>query len=280
MGKIGIVFSGGIGKGAYEVGFCRAFNALVPFEHVNAVSCSSIGCINGYAFSTGQLETVEEIWKSADYRSMKEFYSNLIKRPVILNYIDRFKDDITEIPFPLIVNCIQIPSVKLRYIDISKMQVSRQKEMLKACISIPTVMSPVEVAGKKYLDGAMLDNTPVCALQAEACDVILVLRFDHSVKDYSMIHKESTVIEVVFKDDHFIKNSFSLDKESTQFMIDQGEKYTEQVLKTVFKQGYDDAEYFRYAATLYNRGSRERLIPRNGDDVVRKINKLTKIFRA
>ena len=279
MGGFGIVFSGGIGKGAYELGFCRAFQALVPMERVNSVSASSVGCINAYAFASQQLPVVEEIWRNADYKNMREFYNNLIKRPVILNYVDGFRDDAEPIPYPMIVNCIQVPSLKLKYIDISKMPTEKQKLMLKACISIPTVMSPITIEGKKYLDGAMLDNTPVGALKKMDCDVIFVLRFDHCVEDYSMIPKESTIVEVVFKDEHFIKNSFALDSGSTGFMIQQGEAYASEVLEKVLKHGFEDKEYFKYAATLFNRGSKGSILPKNGDDFVRKFNKLTKIFR-
>ena len=273
-----MVFSGGIGKGAYEVGFCRAFEEMMLFDQLKAISASSVGCLNAYAFATHQTDMVEAVWKNTDFKSMREFYNSLVKRPVIMNYIDEFTNREVEPGLTLQFTCIQVPMLHIKYINLEQLEISEQKQLLKASISIPSLMAPVEVCGKKYVDGAIIDNTPVRALKHKKLDVIFVLRFDHSVEDYGMIPKETTIIEVVFKDEHFIKSSFALDYLSTSTMIENGYAYSKEVLEKVFRYGTEDSEYIKYAATLYNRGSRSTIIPKNGDDIVRKINKLSKIF--
>ena len=53
--RIGIVFSGGFAKGAYEVGFCKALLEYTNFNNIKAVSGSSIGAlIAKYVLSTSK----------------------------------------------------------------------------------------------------------------------------------------------------------------------------------------------------------------------------------
>ncbi len=278
MGGIGLVFSGGIAKGAYEVGFCKAMEELVSFEQVTAIAASSIGTINAYAYATHQIDKLSEVWKATDFKNMHEFYQGLVKRPVIFDAIDVFAKEQIDHRLPLIITCIQVPMIHVKYIDITPVSDSDRIKLLKAAISIPSLMSPIEVGGKKYVDGAVLDNTPVKALRTHKLDVIFVLRFDHSAEDYSMISKDTEIIEVVFQDEHFMKNSFALDKKSSQLMMENGYKEGIVFLEKALRFGIKDKEYMKYIAASYNRGAGCRIIPKNGDDIIRRINKLSKLF--
>jgi len=273
-----LVFSGGIAKGAYELGFCRAMNEIVTFDQVSAIAASSIGSINAYAYATHQIEKLSEVWKTTDYKSMHEFYQCLVKRPVIFDAIDAFAKIPIGAGLPLIITCIQVPMIHVKYIDITPLNDCDRIKMLKAAISIPSMMTPIEVGGKKFVDGAILDNTPVRALKDKELDVIFVLRFDHSVEDYSMISKDTQIIEVVFQDEHFMKNSFALDKKSSRKMIDAGHAYGMEFLEKALRFGTKDKEYLKYIASSCNRGAKCSIIPKNGDDIIRRINKLSKLF--
>ena len=56
MPKIGLVLSGGLAKGAYQLGVLKAINELVRLEDIVAISASSVGTLNAYAFINQRLE--------------------------------------------------------------------------------------------------------------------------------------------------------------------------------------------------------------------------------
>jgi predicted acylesterase/phospholipase RssA len=60
LDKIGVAFSGGGGKGGYQVGVCRALQefGIKPA----AVSGTSVGALNGALFAQGRIEVAERIW--------------------------------------------------------------------------------------------------------------------------------------------------------------------------------------------------------------------------
>ena len=85
--KIGIVFSGGFAKGAYEVGFCKAILEYIDIKNVKAVSGASIGAINAYGFINNQFEYVLNIWQNLEFKSAKEFFVKADKRKIIISTV-------------------------------------------------------------------------------------------------------------------------------------------------------------------------------------------------
>ena len=63
MDKLGLVFAGGGGKGAYEVGVWRALRELGLEPSVAAVSGTSVGALNAALFATGNLERAQAVWR-------------------------------------------------------------------------------------------------------------------------------------------------------------------------------------------------------------------------
>ena len=62
--NIGLVLSGGMGKGAYQIGALRALNEFIPLKEIKYISCASVGVLNGYAYATDNLDVAEDIWKN------------------------------------------------------------------------------------------------------------------------------------------------------------------------------------------------------------------------
>lgn len=63
MGKLGIVFSGGGGKGPYQIGVWRFLRETGLEREVGAVSGTSIGSLNAALFAAGDLDVVEGMWR-------------------------------------------------------------------------------------------------------------------------------------------------------------------------------------------------------------------------
>ncbi len=60
--KLGLVFGGGGGKGAYQIGVWRALHEAGIDKKITCVAGTSIGALNGALFCMGNLSDAEKIW--------------------------------------------------------------------------------------------------------------------------------------------------------------------------------------------------------------------------
>lgn len=158
--KTGIVLSGGIAKGAYQIGFLKALKEAEIFD-VTAFSSASIGTLNSYAFLTGKLSLAEAIWTNVNIKSTREVYSNLLKNYRIYELIDSIcnSDDIISSHLYTVITTSHY--AKPRYVCINDLDYSDKLEFMKASVSFLPVMKPVFIDGMSFFDGAIVDNTPL-----------------------------------------------------------------------------------------------------------------------
>ena len=64
MDAIGLVFAGGGGKGAYQIGVWRAVRELQLEQHIAVVAGTSVGALNAALFLKGDLAFAEQLWGS------------------------------------------------------------------------------------------------------------------------------------------------------------------------------------------------------------------------
>lgn len=62
MNKLGLVFSGGGGKGAYEIGVWKYLKKIGLDKYVQVVSGTSVGALNTVLFGLGDVDKAELIW--------------------------------------------------------------------------------------------------------------------------------------------------------------------------------------------------------------------------
>lgn len=278
--NVGIVFSGGFAKGAYEIGFCKAILEYINKESIKVVSGASIGALNAYGFINNKLDYLCDIWKNLDFKSAKEFFVKQNKRDIVYEYIDELvnNEDLTN-NNPCYINYIKVPNISLCYENVNNEDKEIQKSLLKASISVPTLYKPVFVKENFYVDGAFLDNTPITPLKNKNLDLIFVLRFDHSSESYEKFNTNATVIEIVFEDDKKLKDYFNFNKHLTKKLIKDGYKQSKIILDKVFECG-NDLEHIKSIAKMVNKESEKNIIPRSGEEVVHKMNKLSRIFKT
>lgn len=277
--RIGLVFSGGFAKGAYEIGFCKAIMEYTKMDNIKAVSGASIGAINAYGFINNKFEYLCKVWKSLEFRSAKEFFVKSDKRKVIYDYItDMQLDEIKKSEAACYINYIKVPNITLCYKNVNNESSEIQNNFLKASISVPGLYNPILVKEDYYVDGAFLDNTPISPLANENLDLIFVLRFDHASEEYNHLNTNAAIIEIVFEDDKKLKDYFYFNSSLTNRLIEQGYKKSKDILEVVFKYG-ENIEYIKSIAKIYNQESRKNLIPKSGEELVNKMNKLKKIFK-
>ena len=62
MSKLGLVFSGGGGKGAYQIGVWRALKEFGLAENVRVIAGTSVGALNALLFVQQNYELAEHLW--------------------------------------------------------------------------------------------------------------------------------------------------------------------------------------------------------------------------
>lgn len=62
MKGIGLVFAGGGGKGAYEIGVWKYLQEVGLDRYVRAVSGTSVGALNAALFAGSNYQTAEKLW--------------------------------------------------------------------------------------------------------------------------------------------------------------------------------------------------------------------------
>ena len=182
MNSIGLVFSGGGGKGAYQIGVWRALRELGLEGQVVAVSGTSVGALNAALYLKGDLEFAEQLWNSISNEmlllpspdSEDSFFSNAGLQQLLdgaLSQPDRS-------PPPLcFATCKRLDDGQVRYFELRHLINSGyRRQILLASSALPGVFPPVVVDGERYIDGgANGDNIPVYPLTLEGISTVLVV---------------------------------------------------------------------------------------------------------
>lgn len=174
---------GGGAAGLNQVGMLRA---LSPYrDRIAAVSCASVGALNGCLFVKNKLDRLTELWVNLRRKDVfrylptrSSYFSStplarLISREVDMNAMRRshilFQGHTTELG----CGACRVFSQWGRDAD-------EFNKHLLAGASIPIAFPPVKIDGMWFQDGGMSDNTPMMPLITNECDTIIVLNC-HSI---------------------------------------------------------------------------------------------------
>lgn len=83
MDEIGLIFSGGGGRGAYQIGVWEALSEMGYTKRITAVSGTSVGALNAALYSSVSSEKAAEIWCSIRQSDLTDIDD--IKTPVLSN---------------------------------------------------------------------------------------------------------------------------------------------------------------------------------------------------
>ena len=203
--QLGLVLSGGGGKGAYEIGVWKALEerGIRP----RCVSGTSIGAINGALYLQRDINLAEQMWYNLDKwqlvvpnleslakcavgAAIKPHLAPLIAargvldtkglRRLLEERVDMRKICGSEIPF--FVAAHDCAENRANYFRINDQQPSTAREMILASAALPCIFPPVPVDGRDYSDGGWhlipgrrLDNTPIEPLHKAGCSVIIAV---------------------------------------------------------------------------------------------------------
>ena len=182
--KVGLLLEGGAMRGLYTVG---ALDVLmknnINFDGIVGVSAGALFGINYKSKQPGRalrynLKYAKEknymgwysFLKTGDIMNKEFCFNKLVNELDPIDY-DTFKKS-TEEFWAVVTN---IETGKPEYIKVDDLKKNEQIEALRASGSMPFVSNPVEIDGKKYLDGGIADSIPIEKIMDMGFDKVVVI---------------------------------------------------------------------------------------------------------
>lgn len=272
--NIGLVLSGGMAKGAYQIGALRAISEFIAPEDISFVSCASVGVLNGYAFATGQLDSAEEMWKSLCEDDSRLFVSQLLRSSLLQQNISRLYDTAEKPPMSFYCSLFDFNHFDLVYKDLANVKDTHVLRYLKASVAMPVYNRAVKVGTSAYFDGAMIDNIPVYPLLKKKLDYIICIYFDDVSYTFENTYFDNKVIKITFPADGILKQSLWFKKENIDDMIRHGYSRASAILRSVFYDGKDDLNSIYKAIEQNNCRAKSHSLRITGDVLVTNLNKI------
>ncbi|MFH0733847.1 MAG: patatin-like phospholipase family protein [bacterium] len=191
--KIGLVFSGGGAKGAYEIGVWKALRELGLDKYVKVVSGTSVGALNAVLFINGDIDKAEKLWQNIStevitkpnieylnsnlfpfvdklmlpqLRSTKNYLQSVMRKYISLGMIKQselklmIEDNIDFINLQntdiICYACaFNIKQNKPVYFKLNNLDKNNITQYLLASTAMPLVFDKVEIDGNEYYDGGI-----------------------------------------------------------------------------------------------------------------------------
>ncbi len=267
--RVGLVLSGGGGKGAYEIGVWKAIKELNIDNYIKVVSGTSIGAINAALFAQDDFEEAMKMWKEVTIEKLLPINNKgLIKKGVTLaigsknmNLVKKYmakqleqgdvpRDGAKDIIKKYInieklkksqkicyVSCTEMPEFSPKYFRINDYEEESAKSILLATACLPTIYESEEIHGKTYLDGGLVDNTPIKPVYEEGCDIIIVVLLSKQAKIKRDDFPDARIIEIIPSDieTKILDGLLNLDEESKNKRIQRGYNDTKDLLEPIFE---------------------------------------------
>lgn len=273
--NIGLVLSGGMAKGAYQIGALKALNNFIPPQEITYMSCASVGVLNGYAYATNGLERAETMWKNVCCNDTRMFINQVLRSSMLQQCIK----DIYVQGEPLHTNfycsILDANHMNIVYKNLASVDEKSIWPYLKASVAMPVYNRAIQIDGVSYYDGAMVDNIPVFPLTKHELDYIICIYFDDICYKFENTNFDNKVIKVTFPCDGMLKQSLVFKQDSIESMIQDGYDKTMHILKSVFYEGYDNLDSIYRTIHHMNKNSNNKKIRITGDVLVTNLNKIT-----
>ena len=273
--NIGLVLSGGMAKGALQLGALCALSECIPLEEIKYVSCASVGAINGYAYMTNKLEQAKKMWSELCSNGKKMGLTQFLRSDILQQDIINLYDPNDSLSCEFYCSLLELSTKNIVYKDLSKVDKDNIPLYLKATVALPVCNRGVQVDGSGYYDGAVVDNVPVFPLLDREIDYIICIYFDDICYKFESTDFDSKVIKITFPNETSLKQSFVFQQDSIDNMLEAGYERTKNILKTYFSDGYDNLEQIYRNIDLINQNNKNSRLRLTGDVITTNFNKLT-----
>ena len=273
--NIGLVLSGGMAKGAYQIGALRALSNFIPLSEIKYMSCASVGVLNGYAYATDNLDCAEQMWRNICSNDTRLVITQILRSSMLQHNIKHIYESEKELSSTFYCALLDFSRRNVVYKDLNSVDHSKIPLYLKASVAMPVYNRSVQLDNTSYFDGAMIDNIPVYPLLKHNLDYIICVYFDDTCYKFENTYFDNKVIKITFPTKSMLKQSLVFKQDSIDDMIKNGYERTMYLLKTVFSEGYDNLEYIYRTIDYMNRNSKGNSLRITGDVLVTNLNKIT-----
>lgn len=173
-GRTALVLSAGGMFGAYQAG---AFRVISEYNPPDIVIGASVGALNGWVIAGGcPPDDLVQRWLDPEAGSALRLFPNAGWRngwfdpaPLRSQAESLYRQFSPRQPFALVVT--ELPWLRTRLVKGPDVR----PEHLQATCSIPLFLPAVEINGRRFLDGGLLDKLPVwAALEMRATEIIAI----------------------------------------------------------------------------------------------------------
>ncbi len=273
--NIGLVLSGGMAKGAYQIGALKALNEFIPLHEIKYISGASVGVLNGYAYATGNLHQAELMWKSVCNNDTRYIIGQILKSSMLQQNISALYDKKKPIENTFYCSLLDFCNRNIVYKDLSEVDIDKIPLYLKASIAMPIYNRPVSLDNISYFDGAMIDNIPVYPLLKHKVDYIICVYFDDTCYKFENTYFDNKVIKITFPSSGRLSESVVFSRQKIDNMIKDGYDRTSSILKKILSDGYEDLDSIYRLIDVMNQNNRNNCLRITGDVLVTNLNKIT-----
>ncbi|PKK97350.1 MAG: hypothetical protein CVV58_01725 [Tenericutes bacterium HGW-Tenericutes-3] len=264
MSKLGLCFTGGGAKGAYQIGAAQALKELGVLDKVEVYSGTSIGAANIAVLASSSIERTKEIWfnlpenplprnesllkqfskeklkmiDSGIYKMdtfeevmMQDINHEVLKNKHVFVTVSEGGTDgkgIFELVKSTYKHYVKKDS-KVLYLPLNELSKEECYKAVVASCSIPIIFPAVKNDDKKYYDGGVFDNIPIRPLIDAGCDEIIIIHLNKT--RFFKLPKQKGIVF------HEIKHEKGLGG-VLDFSVEHAKK--------IFDYGYQDAmNYFK-----------------------------------
>lgn len=273
--KLGLCFTGGGARGAYQIGAAQALKELGLLNQVKAFSGTSIGAANLALLISSSIENTRGIWfhipedvlvsnESLIHRLTKErfkliengiykmdTFENILMRDIDFDILKEKEVYVTVSEggeegkgiFELIkstYNHYVKKNTRVLYLPLQELTETECHKAVVASCAIPIIFPAVSSRNRKYYDGGVFDNIPVLPLIDAGCDEIIVVHLNRTI-----FFKKEKYPQIIF---HEIKHKGSLGG-----ILD----FTNEHSKRIYEYGYQDTiAYFKNNKNIFLLGGK------------------------
>lgn len=254
--NIGLVLSGGVGKGAYHAGFLKALNEEIRCtpNQVTSISCASIGMFGGYAYAANKLDLLYDIWSQIHFDSVADVMYNVWFKHLLRDIIKTLVCEGDNLRIPMYAPICYLPFLHMDYCRLLGSYNKKWRSFILGAASYPFVSGGIHFfRGQLVIDGGIMDNIPVVPLlHHEKPDVIMVLHFVAGYKP----RKSHTLYGIPIIDYDISlnsihrKHSFDFHGDVLNARIQDGYEYGQYICSKLFNNGQNSLEELCAAAKI------------------------------
>lgn len=273
--NVGIVLSGGMAKGAYQIGALKAIREKIKIDDIKCISCASVGVLNGYSFLMDRLNEAENMYLNLCSEDSRLFVNQILRSSILQHDIKNICSDDDFVDKEFFISLLNISGRTIEYRNMYSERGNKIPRLLKASVAMPIYNKAVKIDDKKYFDGAMVDNIPVYPLLEKNLDYVICLYFDEEHYMFENQMFDEKVLKITFPAKSILKESLVFTEEDIRRNIESGYRRTDKILSLLLE---NDTDILLKDKIARLNGEKSKKVRITGDVIVTNLNRVLQRF--